>query len=126
MEAKMRIVNWMFAALLATASLGCKDGAVREFIKENDSLVAAIKKAGDPDAARRVFDSKKEALRTKLEPLKTARSFQVKEESMTALTKSLQDGVTTVCSLPISAMGDEAKSNKYKSLCDDYTNAMSL
>ena len=123
----MRIVQWTAAALLAAAAMGCsKDGEVKEFVAENDSLVAEIKKTGDPDAARKVFDAKKDGLKAKLEPLKNARGFQVKEESMTALTKSLQDGVTTVCSLQISAIGDEAKSTKYKSLCDDYTSVMSM
>ncbi len=123
----MRIVKWTALALLAAAALGCsKDGAVKEFVAENDSLVAEIKKTADPDAARKVFDSKKEGLRAKLEPLKNARGFQVKEESMTALAKSLQDGMNTVCSLEISALNDEGKSGKYKALCDDYTNAMKM
>ena len=123
----MLMNKWMVVAVLAVTTLGCsKDGEIKEFIQENDSLVAEIKKAGDPDAARKAFDGKKEALKSKLEPLKTARGFQVKEESMTALTKSLQDGVTSVCMLQVSAIGDEAKSTKYKSLCDDYTSSMSL
>jgi hypothetical protein len=123
----MRIMNVVLVALVGVCALGCsKDGEVMDFVKENDSLVSEIKKSSDPDAARKAFDAKKDALKSKLEPLKNARGFQVKEESMTALTKSLQDGVTTVCSLQISAMGDEAKSTKYKSLCDDYTSVMSM
>ena len=123
----MRIMNFVLVAALGVSAFGCsKDGEVLDFVKENDSLVAEIKKSTDPDGARRVFDAKKEALKAKLEPLKNARGFQIKQESMTALTKSLQDGVTTVCSLQISAMGDEAKSTKYKSLCDDYTSVMSM
>jgi len=123
----MRIMKVVLVAFFGACALGCsRDGEVLEFVKENDSLVAEIKKSTDPDSARKAFDSKKDALKAKLEPLKNARGFQVKEESMTALTKSLQDGVTTVCSLQISAMGDEAKSSKYKRLCDDYTAVMSM
>ncbi|HVJ20807.1 MAG TPA: hypothetical protein VM686_35600 [Polyangiaceae bacterium] len=123
----MRIMNLVLVAALGASAFGCsKDGEVLDFVKENDSLVAEIKKSSDPDAARKAFDSKKDTLKSKLEPLKNARGFQVKEESMTALTKSLQDGVTTVCSLQISVMGDETKSTKYKTLCDDYTSVMSM
>ena len=123
----MRIINVVLLAALGVSAFGCsKDGAVQEFVKENDSLVSEIKKSTDPDAARKAFDAKKDALKSKLEPLKNARGFQVKQESVAALTKSLQDGVTAVCSLQISAVGDEAKSAKYKSLCDDYTSVMSM
>jgi hypothetical protein len=123
----MRIINCVLAVVLGASVVGCsKDGEVLDFVKENDALVAEIKKSTDPDSARKAFDGKKDALKSKLEPLKTARGFQVKEESMTALTKSLQEGVTTVCSLQITAMGDEGKSTKYKSLCDDYTAVMSM
>jgi hypothetical protein len=123
----MRIIDTILAGAVGLALIACsKDGAIMEFVQENDSLVAEIKKTDDPDAARKVFDSKEASLKAKLEPLKEARGFQVKEESMTALSKSLQDGVTTVCGLHISAIGDEAKSAKYKSLCEAYTAVMSM
>jgi hypothetical protein len=123
----MKQSSCVLVVLLGLAAIACsKDGEVQDFIKNNDALVSELKSAADPDAARKAFDSKKEALAAKLEPLKTARGFQVKEESMAALTKSLTDGVTTVCTLQISAMGDNEKSEKYKTLCTDYTNVMSM
>lgn len=120
-------VKWLLVVFLVMAVSGCsKDAEVADFIKENESLVAEIKSTRDPDAARAAFDGKKDALRAKLEPLRTARGFQVKQESMTALTKNLASSVTSVCGLQISALGDAAKSAKYKALCDDYTQTMRL
>jgi hypothetical protein len=101
-----------------------KNAEVQDFVKEQDSLVAEITATNDPDSARKAFDAKKDDLKAKLAPLKTARGFQVSKESMTALTTSLTNGVTSVCGLQLKAITDADKSAKYKALCDDYTATM--
>jgi len=118
--------KWMVLSLgLSLALAACsKNGEVQDFVKEQDALVAQITAASDADAAQKVFDGKKEDLKAKLAPLKTARGFQVSKESMTALTTSLTNGVTSVCGMQLKALTDEAQSAKYKALCDDYTSAM--
>ena len=101
-----------------------KNAEVQDFVKEQDALVAEIAATNDPDSARKAFDAKKDDLKAKLAPLKTARGFQVSKESMTALTTSLTNGVTSVCGLQLKAITDADKSAKYKALCDDYTATM--
>lgn len=117
----------ILTATLAIALAGCsKDQAVLDFIKENDDVVAAIKAAPTPEAAQKAFDDKKDDLKAKFEPLKTARGFQVKQENMTKLTESVSNGTMDVCSLELKAITDAAKSAKYKKLCDDYTETMKM
>ena len=118
----------IIAALSGLTTLtGCsKDAAVLDFVKENDDVVAAITAASTPEAAQKAFDDKKADLKAKFEPLKTARSFQVKAENMTKLTDSVTKGTTAVCSLELKALLDTAKSAKYKQLCDDYTATMTM
>jgi hypothetical protein len=101
-----------------------KNGDIKAFVQENDALVKEITAASSADQARKVFDAKKADLKTKLEPLKNARGFQVNQESMTALTKSLSDGTVAVCGLQLKAVSDPQSAPAYKALCDEYTNMM--
>lgn len=107
--------------LLAACS---KNGEVAEFVKENDALVTEIGKATSADAAKQVFESKKEALKTKLAPIKEARGFQLSKESQESLTRTLTDGAGAICGLQLKAIGNDTDSAKYKSICDDYSALM--
>jgi PBP1b-binding outer membrane lipoprotein LpoB len=124
------MIHFRSLAFIAASSLmlaGCsKDSAVLDFVKENDEVVAAVSAASTPEAAQKAFDDKKADLKAKFEPLKTARSFQVKPENMTKLTDSVTKGTTAVCGLELKAVLDAAKSAKYKKLCDDYTDTMKM
>jgi PBP1b-binding outer membrane lipoprotein LpoB len=112
---------------IAMFAVGCsKNGDVKEFVKENDALVSEINKSTTADAAQKVFESHREALKTKLDSIKDARGFQVSQESQDALAKSLVAGATAICSLQIKAIGNPADEPKYKSLCDSYSNLMKL
>ena len=123
----MNSIRSLTIILGITALTGCsKDSAVLDFVKENDDVVAAITATKTPEDAQKAFDAKKDDLKAKFEPLKTARSFQVKQENMTKLTDSVTKGTTAVCGLELTAILDTAKSAKYKKLCDEYTAAMTM
>jgi hypothetical protein len=123
----LKLRSMLCFTTLTLLAAGCsKDSQVLDFVKENDALVASITAATTPEAAQKAFDAKKDDLKSKLEPLKTARGFQVKQENMLKLTESVTKGTTSVCMLEINAMSDSAKSAKYKKLCDDYTDTMKM
>jgi hypothetical protein len=116
--------KWTILSLGLVLAACSKNGEIQDFVKDQDALVAQIVAASDADGAQKAFDAKKEDLKAKLAPLKTARGFQVSKESMAALTTSVTNGVTSVCGLQLKALTDAAQSAKYKALCDDYTAAM--
>ncbi|MGC4065008.1 MAG: hypothetical protein QM784_10275 [Polyangiaceae bacterium] len=95
----------MKSAILLSLSIamfasGCsKNEEVKEFVKENDALVAEINKSATAEAAQKAFDSHREALKSKLDSIKEARGFQVSQESQDALAKSVVAGATAICSL---------------------------
>ncbi len=106
---------------------GCSKNAEAEaFVKENDAVVAEILKAGTPADAKKVFDTKKEGLANAFSPLKDARGFQLSKENSTALMNSIANGATKICTLQISAIGNPAASDAYKSLCDDYSKTFDM
>jgi hypothetical protein len=118
--AAMRMV---LAAVLGLGVCGCsKDEQVLEFIKENDALVAAIKKTSDPEAARKAFETRKGTLKSKFEALQDAYGFQIERENIRALQKSAQQGVDTICMLAVP--GDDAANEKYRILCEDYASVV--
>jgi hypothetical protein len=116
--AKSSLFGWSAALLLVLAC--SKNAEVAEFVKENDALVGELGRATSADQARQLFDAKKSALLAKLSPIQDARGFQVNQASQEALGKSLMDGATAVCGLQLKAIGNQADSEKYKALCDDY------
>jgi hypothetical protein len=116
--------EWMMLSLGLVLAACSKNAEIQDFIKEQDALSQEIAATNDPDSARKAFEAKKDDLKAKLEPIKTARGFQVSKESMAALTTSLTSGITSVCGLQLKALTDADKSAKYKALCDDYTAAM--
>ena len=121
----MRKLFAVVALVVPLALVGCsKNAEFEDFIKENDAFVKEIKAQADkggPEAARKAFDAKKDAIKKKFDPIKEARGFQVSEENTKKFTESITTGMTDICSLQIKAMMDEKKSEAYKTLCDDYT-----
>ncbi|HEY4104927.1 MAG TPA: hypothetical protein VGM44_13610 [Polyangiaceae bacterium] len=116
--------RWLIVSLLPLLSACSKNADVEQFVKEQDGLVTEIIATKDADSAQKAFDAKKDDLKSKLAPIKTARGFQVSKENMTALTTSLTNGVTSVCGLQLKALSNPTQSAKYKSLCDEYTSTM--
>jgi len=115
----MRNAILVVAVALVGVSACSKDDEARAFVKENDALLAEIKRSPDVQTARKAFDGKRGALKAKLTELKAARGWELEEESTKAVEKSLMDGVSTTCGLEHGAAGRDADT-QYKALCDDY------
>ena len=93
---------------------GCsKDADAEAFVKENDELGKAIKDAKDPAEAKKAWDSKKDAIKTKYDSLKDARGFQVKEENTKKMGESMGNTAIVMCTT-----SDE--------LCKDYKSTIGL
>lgn len=105
---------------------GCsRDGDVQAFVKENDAVVTAVATAPDGAAATRVWQDRKSLLLEHLSGLKDIRGYQVKQESLDALTKTLTDAGMGLCTLQITHLGDADGGEAYKKICDEYTASLS-
>ncbi len=110
------------------AMIGCsKDGEINAFIAEFDGItndMAAKIDAGDIDGAKAAFDSKKDSFKTKLEGIKTARGFQVSEETTKKLTASVTKNMSTLQSSMMKNVGklatDKTKMDKLSALVKEY------
>src|SRR5262245_36484383 len=110
--------RWGFVvAALAICTACSKDEQVKEFITEHDAMVADVLKASTAKDAQQVFDARKGSLKAKLEPIKTARGFQVSKENKEALMVSLMNGGSQICTLQLRAIRDAEARNAYKTLC---------
>ncbi len=111
---------------LALSLVGCsKNAEVEEFIKFNDELAAEVSKKGEkdgPDAAQKAFDEKKGDLKVKYDAIKDAAGFQVSEDNIKKLGDSVTSSTMKVCGGQITL--DQAMSDKFKKLCDDYTGTL--
>ena len=112
--------------VMAVVASGCsKDAEIDEFIQFNSALATEVAQKGEkegPDAAQKVFDDKKGDLKVRFDKIKDARGFQVSEQKSKALESSVTDSVMKVCGGQITL--DKTKSQKFKKLCDDYTETL--
>lgn len=117
-----------FLLLLPFLSLAAcsRDGEVMDFVKENDETVKAVTAAADAGTAKKAWDGHKDSLKTKLGALKDVRGFQVKEETMSAMAKSVMDGGMAICSLQIKHMSDADGGAGFKAICDEYTAGLEM
>lgn len=88
----------VFLVMIFCLSLsGCsKDAEVNAFLTEFQSLtteMATKLDSGGADEARKVFDAKKDGLKTKWEAIKNAREMQVSEETKKKMQTDMTDGM---------------------------------
>lgn len=99
----------LIVAVFGLSMAGCsKDAEVAAFITEFDTAtneivqkIDANPSAAGADEALKIFDSKKDALKSKLDSIKGARSFQVREESITKLIESYTKNYLAIKSLQV-------------------------
>lgn len=125
---KMKKFTLFIVITICFAMIGCsKDGEINAFIAEFDGItndMAAKIDAGDIDGAKAAFDSKKDSFKTKLEGIKTARGFQVSEETTKKLTASVTKNMSTLQSSMMKNVGklatDKTKMDKLSALVKEY------
>lgn len=108
---------------------GCKkDSQVNDFIKEYASIIDQVSEKlteGDFDAARKVFDDRKENLRSKWEKIKYARSWQISKDTLNKMNTYPEEHINRLVKSANEAIkknpDDEAR---IKDLVNDITNTV--
>ena len=123
---RLFVVGSIFACL---SLAGCsKDAEVSKFIADLDAATKEIVKPVDDsptvagvDAARSVFNARKDGLKEQLARIRTGNASQ---EMATKLTESIKGNVATVIGLQskhrVDALNDEAFRTKLEALGNDY------
>jgi outer membrane murein-binding lipoprotein Lpp len=125
---KMKKITIFIALVMTLLIAGCsKDGEINAFISEFDGItndMAAKIDDGDIDGAKAAFDAKKDSFKTKLEGIKTARGFQVSEETTKKLTESVTKNMSTLQGSMMKNVGklatDKPKMDKLMALVKEY------
>jgi len=121
------VLVWSFVF----AGCGSKDAEINSFISDSDKLASEIvqKVKANPtatgvDEAQKLLDSKKADLRKQYDNLKTARGYQVKEETMRKFTDSVFKNAEAVNNLKLDflekTLNDKKFSEKIDKLVDDF------
>lgn len=119
--------------ILGLIVLGCRgrDAEVDTFIEASDRLTVEIvqKIKADPtvsgvEEAQKILDGKKTDLRSKYDALKSARGYEIKEETMKKFTDSIFKNAEAVNNLRIDyvekSVDDAAFGKKIDKLVDDF------
>jgi Tfp pilus assembly protein PilP len=116
------------AALLALA--GCsKDAEINSAVAElhsfSEEIVNKIQSAPNPtagvDEAQRLMDSRKAALKAKLQSLKEVRGFQVSEETKKKMTETITADAMKVAGLQLKYVGESVRNPAFKAKMDKLT-----
>lgn len=121
----------VFVMSLMFAGCGSKDAEINTFITDSDKLAVEIvqKVKEDPtskgvDEAQKLLDGKKADLRKQYDVLKTARGYQVKEETMKKFTDSVFKNAEAVNGLKLDfiekTMSDKTFSEKIDKLVKEF------
>lgn len=129
----MKKVIFGLAIVMSFVFAGCagKDAEINAFISDSDKLANDIvKKVKDNptvagiDEAQKLLDSKKADLKTKYDVVKTARGYQVKEETMKKFTDSVFKNSESVNGLKLDyvekTVEDESFGKKIDKLVEDF------
>jgi len=108
---------------------GCnKDAQVNDFIKEYASIIDQVSEKldeSDFDAARKVFDDRKENLRSKWERIKYARSWQIGKETLDKMNTYPAQHIDRLVKAANGAIKQNpADEEKIKDLVNDITNTV--
>lgn len=117
----------LFACCLLFA--GCKkDAQVNDFMKDYASVIAAVSEKldeGDFDAAREVFDARKENLRWKWDKIKYAKSFQISPETKKKMNSEPEKEIAELVKSANEAIKkNPADEEKIKDLVNDVANTV--
>jgi hypothetical protein len=125
----MKKVTVFLVAIFALGLAGCsKDAQINTFLTEWESvtndMVTKIE-AGDVDGARAAFEGKKESLKTSWDGVKTARGFQVSEDTKKKMEESAKKNMTNLMNATMKGTmkmaGDKTKSDKLQALMKEYS-----
>lgn len=124
------LFSLLLALVMVTATTGCKkDDFVNSTMDELDKTATeisdAVKNADDKKAgvaeAQKILDGKKDDLGPKMKELGELRGFQVSEEAMGRMAKSIADDVMKVEGLKIDLMSETMKDAELKTALDKLT-----
>lgn len=96
----MKKLSLVLIAAFCLALAGCsKDGEFNAFMTEFESVtneMSAKLETGNVDEAQKIFDAKKESLKTKWAGIKDARGVQVSKETQTKFEASMKKNGETL------------------------------
>lgn len=124
----MKKLTVFLLAIFALSLVGCsKDAQINAFLTELETVtndMSAKIETGDVDGAKAAFDAKKDSLKKNWEEVKTARGFQVSEETTKKMQESMSKNASTLSSATMKGVmkmgGDRAKSEKLQALMKEY------
>lgn len=124
----MKKLTVFLVAIFALSMVGCsKDAQINAFMTELETVtndMSAKIEAGDVDGAKAAFDAKKDSLKKGVEEIKTARGFQVSEETKKKFEESMTKNGNTLASASMKGVmkmgGDQAKTDKLTALMKEY------
>ncbi len=124
------LFSLLLALVMVTATTGCKkddfvNSTMDELDKTATEIADAVKNADDKKAgvaeAQKILDAKKGDLAPKMKELGELRGFQVSEEAMGRMAKSIADDVMKVEGLKIDLMSETMKDAELKTALDKLT-----
>ncbi len=124
----MKKISILLIAVFALGLAGCsKDAEINSFLTEwetvTNDMVAKIE-AGDVDGAQAAFDGKKESLKTSWDNVKTARGFQVSEDTKKKMEEGAKKNMSNLMGAVMKGTmkmgGDKPKSDKLQALMKEY------
>lgn len=124
----MKKLTVILLAVFALGLAGCsKDAQINAFLTEwetvTNDMVAKIE-AGDVDGAKTAFDAKKDSLKSSWDGVKTAKGFQVSEDTKKKMEESAKKNMSNLMGAVMKGTmkmaGDKAKSDKLQALMKDY------
>ena len=124
----MKKLSILLIAVFALGLAGCsKDAEINSFLTEwetvTNDMVAKIE-AGDVDGAKTAFDGKKDSLKTSWDSVKTARGFQVSEDTKKKMEEGAKKNMSNLMGAVMKGTmkmgGDKAKSDKLQALMKEY------
>jgi hypothetical protein len=133
MNRTLKTVPMLVAAALALAASGCsRDAEIQAFLGDFDAfsteIVKKVKMAPDPSAgvtaAQQYLDENKDAIRRKLEAVKSVKNFQVSEETKKKMEDSFKKDAEAVAGLELDYVAkaalDAAFRTRIEKLIGDY------
>ena len=130
----MKKLILLTALTFCVALAGCsKDGEIDSFIAEFERVTQEMTtkiEAGDIDGAKKSFEDNKASLQSSWDDIKSARGFQVTEESKNKLMQSVTKNMSELSKATFRGAaklgGDKEKTEELKSLLEDYRNVFEM
>ena len=124
----MKKLTVFLLAIFALSLVGCsKDAQINSFLTEWETVTNEMSKkieTGDVDGAKAAFDAKKDSLKKSWDDVKTAKGFQVSEETKKKLEESAKNNMSNLLNATMKGSmkmgGDKAKSDKLQALMKEY------